>query len=195
MKLTCPHCGAPEVEASIIEKPGSPLCGACRRQIPGGRPLFVVETYLRRQQLWSLRTFGEGQRTKGIVKHIEKELVEIRQQPHDLIEWIDVVILALDGYWRHGGQPEAIMDYLQAKQNVNFARAWQAPRDGEPTEHDRTAEGLRPWLADDPTQPHVIDSFGYCMWCRSGNPRVRSSVSEAFVHTDTPVGRVVCKCP
>lgn len=31
-----------------------------------------------------------------------------------------------------------------------------------------------------------------CKWCEEGNPRVRSSVSEAFVHTDTPVGRAVC---
>jgi phage FluMu protein Com len=32
-----------------------------------------------------------------------------------------------------------------------------------------------------------------CPWCAEGNPRVRSSVEPtAFVHTDTPVGRVVC---
>jgi hypothetical protein len=36
---------------------------------------------------------------------------------------------------------------------------------------------------------------GACPWCADGNPRVRSSVSEAFVHTDTPVGRVVCRRP
>ncbi len=32
-----------------------------------------------------------------------------------------------------------------------------------------------------------------CRYCAEGNPRVRSSVSEAYVHTDTPIGRVVCK--
>src|SRR5579864_2818928 len=31
-----------------------------------------------------------------------------------------------------------------------------------------------------------------CSYCQEGNPRVRSSVPEAFVHTDTPVGRVLC---
>ncbi len=31
-----------------------------------------------------------------------------------------------------------------------------------------------------------------CRYCDEGNPRVRSSVSERFVHTDTPIGRVVC---
>jgi hypothetical protein len=32
----------------------------------------------------------------------------------------------------------------------------------------------------------------WCRWCEEGNPRIRSSVSDAFVHTDTPVGRVAC---
>jgi hypothetical protein len=31
-----------------------------------------------------------------------------------------------------------------------------------------------------------------CRWCDEGNPVIRSSVSEAYVHTNTPVGRVVC---
>lgn len=34
-----------------------------------------------------------------------------------------------------------------------------------------------------------------CNWCAQGNPRVRSSVSDAWVHTDTPVGRVICRAP
>jgi hypothetical protein len=32
-----------------------------------------------------------------------------------------------------------------------------------------------------------------CTWCAEGFARVRSSVSANFIHTDTPVGRVVCK--
>lgn len=32
-----------------------------------------------------------------------------------------------------------------------------------------------------------------CRWCAEGYPRIRSSVSEAFVHVDTPTGRRVCK--
>jgi hypothetical protein len=31
-----------------------------------------------------------------------------------------------------------------------------------------------------------------CRWCAEGNPRIPSSVSDVFVHTDTPVGRVLC---
>ena len=34
-----------------------------------------------------------------------------------------------------------------------------------------------------------------CGWCNEGNPRCQSSVSEKLVHTDTPIGRVVCIDP
>jgi hypothetical protein len=38
----------------------------------------------------------------------------------------------------------------------------------------------------------VVNQKSVCEWCREGNLRTRSSVSRQFVHTDTPVGRVVC---
>jgi hypothetical protein len=132
MKIVCPHCGSLEIA-------GAPGCGACLKPIPSG-PWFAIEAYLRRQEIWSGRTFGNGVRTVEITKHIQKELAEILASPHDLTEWIDVVILALDGFWRAGGEPAAIMDYLQAKQNVNFTRAWPPPVAGEPAEHDRSRD-------------------------------------------------------
>ena len=52
------------------------------------------------QRSWSLRVFGPGPRTKGILKHIEKELDEIEADPGDPMEWVDVMILAFDGAWR-----------------------------------------------------------------------------------------------
>lgn len=92
--------------------------------------------YLIRQEAWSRRTFGEGKRTIGITKHIEKELAEIREAPDDLTEWIDVMILALDGYWRHGGKPHELMAALTAKQDRNFRRAWPPPQpEDQATEH------------------------------------------------------------
>ena len=95
---------------------------------------------MRRQIKWSERTFGHGVRTGGITRHIEKELAEIRAAPHDLTEWADVVILALDGAWRAGYAPEEIAAALERKQAVNFARQWPPASDvgpNEPTEHIR----------------------------------------------------------
>jgi len=80
--------------------------------------------YLERQAEWSTRTFGPGLRTGGILEHIRKELLEIAADPGDLEEWIDVIILALDGYWRHGGHKLDLMRRMQEKQNKNVARNW-----------------------------------------------------------------------
>lgn len=92
--------------------------------------------YLRRQRAWSMRTFGSGPRTGGITKHIEKELEEIRQAPNDPDEWLDIVILALDGAWRAGYTPEYLVQRLVDLQNRNLARTYPMPAsDDEPSEH------------------------------------------------------------
>lgn len=98
-----------------------------------------IAMYVVRQREWSAKTFGTGARVMGITRHIEKELGEIRADPTDLREWIDVVILALDGAWRAGYSPVAIAAELERKQEVNFARKWPVSvSEDEPTEHVRT---------------------------------------------------------
>ncbi len=85
---------------------------------------FNLHSHLERQRDWSTKTFGPGDRAKGVVDHIRKELLEIERDPRDLTEWIDVVILALDGAWRSGASPEGIIKALVAKQAKNEARKW-----------------------------------------------------------------------
>ena len=102
-----------------------------------------IETYYARQIEWSRTTFGPALRTKGLIDHITKELREIANNPHDLSEWIDVAILAMDGFWRHGGQPEDLMPALLAKQKKNMARKWPDWREkseDSAIEHDRSGE-------------------------------------------------------
>lgn len=96
--------------------------------------------HLKRQQAFSRRTFGPGPRTHGITAHIRKELAEIEANPLDLDEWIDVVILALDGAWRAGHHPDAIIAALESKQAINESRQWPDWRTlsvDDPTEHLR----------------------------------------------------------
>jgi hypothetical protein len=95
-------------------------------------PAFDFVAHLRRQREWSAKTFGPGERGAGVVDHIRKELVEIEADPRDLREWIDVVILALDGAWRAGHSPEAIVEALVAKQTRNEGRTWPDWRTAEP---------------------------------------------------------------
>jgi Protein of unknown function (DUF550). len=100
-----------------------------------------MAAYLREQIDWSTKTFGESKRTLGITRHIRKELAEVEAQPNDLSEWIDVIILALDGYWRHGGTPQTIMRDLTAKANINHGRVYpKQTSDTEPSEHIREDE-------------------------------------------------------
>lgn len=85
---------------------------------------------------WSKATFGPGRRTKGLLEHIRRELDEVAANPDDLVEWVDVVLLAFDGYWRHGGTPEGFMDMVRYKFSVNQARKWPPPApDDQPNHH------------------------------------------------------------
>jgi Protein of unknown function (DUF550) len=77
-----------------------------------------------RQREFSERAFGPGARSKGIIDHIRKELIEVEQAPHDLSEWIDLAILAFDGAWRAGYSPGQILWAYEAKIAKNESRKW-----------------------------------------------------------------------
>lgn len=104
---------------------------------------FDFHAHLVRQRTFSEKTFGPGPRTAGVLDHIRKELIEIEAAPADLSEWIDVVILALDGAWRAGHSPDQIIGALVVKQDRNEARVWPdwrtAPTD-RAIEHDRSRD-------------------------------------------------------
>lgn len=105
--------------------------------------LFNIFEHLARQREWSERTFGPGKRVNGVTDHIAKELVEVRESDGDLEEWIDVVILGLDGAWRSGATPEQIVEAIVSKQTKNEWRTWpdwrSVPEDTS-IEHDRSME-------------------------------------------------------
>lgn len=85
---------------------------------------FDLVAHLRRQKNFSERTFGPGARTGGVIDHIRKELAEIEAAPSDLKEWVDIILLALDGAWRAGHAPETICAAIAAKQEINENRKW-----------------------------------------------------------------------
>lgn len=93
---------------------------------------FDLVQHLRRQIAFSKETFGPGARHEGVIDHIRKELREIEANPYDITEWIDVVILALDGAWRAGYTPAQIVEALAAKQAKNESREWPDWRTAEP---------------------------------------------------------------
>ena len=100
----------------------------------------LMNEYIVHHMDWSRKTFGDGPHTEGLCKHIEKELAEIREDPNDLMEWVDVIILAIDGAWRTGHTPAQILDALSKKQGLNFTRYWNVTPEDQPNEHDRGIE-------------------------------------------------------
>lgn len=80
--------------------------------------------FIRRQRGFSERAYGPGMRTAGISDHIRKELKEIEAAPTDLTEWVDIILLGLDGAWRSGSSPEEIVAGLEAKLARNETREW-----------------------------------------------------------------------
>lgn len=92
---------------------------------PSGSPRFDFERFCDARSAWSLETFGPGARTEGVIAHMRKELVEVEAKPDDLEEWIDLVLLALDGAFRSAGADgERIMFALIAKHSKNVGREW-----------------------------------------------------------------------
>lgn len=119
---------------------------ADRRAIPAAREQALREepvidaAHIDRQRTWSRETFGPHARTAGVLAHIRKELDEVAANPGDVTEWADVIILAIDGAWRAGHEPRAIIDALIAKQAENEARTWpdwRTARQDQPIEHVR----------------------------------------------------------
>jgi len=106
---------------------------------------YMFTEYVQRHTEWSLKTFGPrslwAQDTERLCRHIEKEVHEIRQRPLDCEEWIDVIILAIDGAFRSGHSPAEIALTLRQKQDKNIQRTWIIPEDPTvPIEHNRMEE-------------------------------------------------------
>lgn len=97
-----------------------------------------LKQHLIRQMAFSHATFGPGIRTKGVIDHIRKELIEVEESNGESSEWIDVVILALDGLTRRlaysldNGKvrrdpsevAQMVCNMIESKQTKNEGRTW-----------------------------------------------------------------------
>ncbi|NQZ74705.1 MAG: DUF550 domain-containing protein [Ekhidna sp.] len=123
-----------------------------------------LEEHIKRMMAFSRATYGPGRKTEGLIKHIRSELEEVvnaETNEERINEWVDLVILSLDGLWReiyeHQKQryaghhqfvdgensawnetPDDLVHYLTQKQTKNELRDWPDWRtapEGEPIEH------------------------------------------------------------
>lgn len=106
-----------------------------------------LKQHLLRQMAFSFATFGPGVRTEGLIDHIQKELEEVRESNGSADEWVDIVILALDGLTRQLAfcndpakyprvDPKLVAtnacNMLEGKQSRNEGRNWPDWRTTEP---------------------------------------------------------------
>lgn len=103
--------------------------------------------HLLRQREFSLEAFGPGDRREGVLDHMLKEMTEVRRAADrgepTLPEWVDLILLALDGAWRSGAEPWEVAAAVAAKQRENESRTWPDWRTAEPgtaIEHVRDSE-------------------------------------------------------
>lgn len=104
--------------------------------------MTITSKDIDRQRAWSDETFGPGLRTGGVTAHIASELDEIRKAPTDLFEWVDVLILAIDGATRAGHTGIDLIAAYHAKVAKNRARTWPDWRqftEDQAIEHNREA--------------------------------------------------------
>lgn len=113
-----------------------------------------LKQHLIRQMAFSHATFGPGERTEGVIDHIRKELVEVEEANGESSEWVDVVILALDGLTRRLAYSldngnirrdpkevaQIVCNMIEGKQTRNEGRTWpdwRTAEKGKAIEHIR----------------------------------------------------------
>lgn len=125
--------------------------------------VFDLVAHLKRQAAWSERTFGPGPLMEAVADHITKELAEVRESGGVLVEWVDVILLGLDGAWRSGATPEQVAAAILAKQTKNEGRSWPdwrtVPKD-KAIEHDRSKDELPMESCDEHAPGGILNLAG-----------------------------------
>lgn len=94
---------------------------------------FDLIAHLQRQYIFSMATFGDGYLTERVLAHLRKELDEVKSNPADVMEWVDVILLAFDGAMRQGFEPADIVAAIAVKQALNERRTWPDWKTTDPT--------------------------------------------------------------
>src|SRR6185369_12898305 len=110
VKLLCQSCDGMLTETMTIAK--------ARRRGEYG-PWFDFVAFFNEKMRWSRETFGRTLPWAGIIKHLRKEIDEAEKEPLCLSEWIDIVLVAIDGAGRAGYDGAAFAAALVDKLQTN----------------------------------------------------------------------------
>lgn len=146
---------------------------------------FDLVKHLKRQYEWSKKTFGPPRTmyALGVIDHLRKEIEEMAAETYPdkrKIEWVDIIILAFDGYMREGGQPEWLCHDILYKQEVNEFRTWPDWRTADPDkaiEHVRDpVETAKPKVAEAPKPPLTIVEEGRLLYLDNALTHIRAAI-------------------
>ncbi|TPG60144.1 dATP/dGTP pyrophosphohydrolase domain-containing protein [Ewingella americana] len=111
-------------------------------KVPREKP-FSLEEFIEDKKEFSIKAFGPDYSSNRILDHIIKEVAEARKHPKDVMEWIDIIHLGLDGAWRSGTKTEHIINALESKLELLKMRDypdWRTADENKPIEHIRDDE-------------------------------------------------------
>ncbi len=96
---------------------------------------FNIKEFFDTKLAWSRDTYGDLS-SKTIIDHLHKEIIEASYDPKDILEWVDIILLAIDGAGRFANADGAtFVEALKKKFEINRKRTWSIPVDGSPPEH------------------------------------------------------------
>lgn len=75
---------------------------------------------------WSSKTFPTAT-VQTSLAHLQREVVELREDPHDLTEWADCLILLMDAATHVGFDMQDLAKAVDAKMLINRQRKWGPP--------------------------------------------------------------------
>ena len=98
-----------------------------------------VEKFWYAQKSWSESIFGLDSKRgpEGPLKHLEKEVKEILENPTDLLEYVDAFFLIIDATRRAGFNYHEFMSAVEYKLAINKRRKWGKSSSNDPVEHIR----------------------------------------------------------
>lgn len=108
--------------------------------IPANPQLFDFGAFIEDKWQFSQDTFGPKYAVARVIAHMRKEIEEVAKKPDDLMEWIDIINLAIDGALRTGHKPQDITKALTEKLAILKSRDWPDWRtagENDPIEHVR----------------------------------------------------------
>lgn len=120
--------GGTSIHTAYFDSDGKPITQCHFSDWPEAITPHLIEQIYH----WSLIAFGPGRRTEGIADHIRKELTEVAAKPDDLEEWIDLMLLSLNGAQRLDAPGQSIIKMFLEKVTKNMNRDWPDWRTSDP---------------------------------------------------------------